>query len=223
MIHFNCSNCGRAFSVDEQYTGRKAKCRSCGVELIVPEKSAELKPLTVPQALNKPEMHNTPAPRMSMRTRRLMADAEQLARTFAGCDFIRVSAVPDSGDPPEAYQVEFRLKSLEKYPASPPRVREWHRVEIRLGAEYPRLAPQCRMLTPVFHPNIDADGATICIGDHWAAGERLADLVVRVAEMLAYQAYNIKSPLNAEAAMWADLHQSELPTDARNLHPGVGA
>jgi len=41
--------------------------------------------------------------------------------------------------------------------------------------------------------------------------------------MLAYQAYNIKSPLNAEAAMWADLHQSELPTDARNLHPGVGA
>jgi len=73
------------------------------------------------------------------------------------------------------------------------------------------------MLTPIFHPNIDP--STICVGDHWAAGERLADLVVRIGELIAYQAYNIKSPLDAEAAMWADLHAKELPTDSRNLHP----
>jgi len=150
-----------------------------------------------------------------------MADAENLARTFAGSDVIRVSAVSGTGDPPEAYQVEYRVKSLEKFPASGPRLREWHKVEIRLSADYPRLSPQCRMLTPIFHPNIDADGNTICIGDHWAAGERLADLIVRIGEMIAYQAYNIKSPLNAEAAMWADLHQSDLPTDPRNLQPAL--
>jgi hypothetical protein len=60
------------------------------------------------------------------------------------------------------------------------------------------------MLTPCFHPNIEP--ATICVGDHWTAGERLVDLVVRIGEMITYQAYNIKSPLDGEAAMWADLH-----------------
>ena len=39
--------------------------------------------------------------------------------------------------------------------------------------------------------------------------------------MLAYQAYNIKSPLDGEAAMWADLHADKLPTDNRNLHPAA--
>ena len=73
------------------------------------------------------------------------------------------------------------------------------------------------MLTPIFHPNIEP--ATICVGDHWTAGERLVDLVVRIGEMIAYQAYNVKSPLDGEAAMWADLHVRDLPVDDRNLRP----
>ena len=73
------------------------------------------------------------------------------------------------------------------------------------------------MLTPIFHPNIDP--STICVGDHWTAGERLVDLAIRIAEMIAYQAYNIKSPLDAEAAMWADLHARQLPIDDRVLRP----
>jgi ubiquitin-protein ligase len=90
-------------------------------------------------------------------------------------------------------------------------------VEIKWTGDYPRTKPMCRMLTPIFHPNIDT--ATICVGDHWTAGERLADLVIRIGEMLAYQAYNIQSPLDAEAAMWADLNKAALPLDTRNLHP----
>lgn len=73
------------------------------------------------------------------------------------------------------------------------------------------------MLTPIFHPNFDP--SIICMGDHWTAAEKLADLVVRIGEMIAYQAYNIKSPLDGEAAMWADLNQSAFPTDMRSLVP----
>ena len=43
---------------------------------------------------------------------------------------------------------------------------------------------------------------------------RLVDLAVRVGQLLDFQSYNIKSPLNAEAAMWTDLHAAELPIDA---------
>ena len=57
------------------------------------------------------------------------------------------------------------------------------------------------------------------VGDHWTAGERLVDLVVRIGEMLAYQAYNIRSPLDARAAMWADLNPDKLPTDPKTIRP----
>lgn len=49
--------------------------------------------------------------------------------------------------------------------------------------DYPRRAPQCRMLTPVFHPNFD--DSNVCIGDFWAASEGLDDLVVRIGRMIA--------------------------------------
>jgi len=76
------------------------------------------------------------------------------------------------------------------------------------------------MLTPIFHPSINS--STICVGDHWTADERLVDLVIRIGEMIAYQAYNLKSPLDGEAAMWADLNQHRLPTDSRDLQlPGT--
>lgn len=151
-----------------------------------------------------------------MRIRRLTADAEQMREAFRDSPHIKVVSM--EGDPPELYRLEYHVKSLDRGKrADQPVPRDTHLVEIQLTSEYPRQSPKCRMLTPVFHPNIDP--ATICVGDHWAAGERLVDLAVRIGEMLAYQAYNIKSPLDAEAAMWADLNQGKLPTDGRDLRP----
>jgi ubiquitin-protein ligase len=145
----------------------------------------------------------------------LTADAEQMAAAFRDFPLIRV--VSTKGEPPEIYQIEYQVRGLERGKKNLPVPREKHLVEIQLTSEYPRISPKCKMLTPIFHPNIDP--ATICVGDHWAAGERLVDLVARIGEMIGYQAYNIKSPLDGEAAMWADLHQSELPIDSRGMVP----
>jgi ubiquitin-protein ligase len=150
-----------------------------------------------------------------MRQRRLLADAEQMSEGFRKFDRIRVK--PAGGDPPEVYHIEYRVKSLDRGTNGEPVPRESHLVEIQLTSDYPRMSPKCKMLTPIFHPNIDP--ATICVGDHWTAGERLVDLVVRIGEMLAFQAYNIKSPLDGEAAMWADLNVDKLPTDPRSMRP----
>ncbi len=150
-----------------------------------------------------------------MRTRRLRADAEAMNTAFAGSDAIKVK--PLAGDPPEAYRITYHIESLEPGADGKPQPRDLHEVEIQLTSDYPRLSPSCKILTPIFHPNFDA--STICVGDHWTAGERLVDLVIRIGEMIAYQAYNIQSPLDAQAAMWADLNRGLLPTDLRNLHP----
>src|SRR5207247_1399248 len=95
--------------------------------------------------------------------------------------------------------------------------RAQHHLEVNLSLGYPRRAPQCRMLTPVFHPNFD--DSTVCIGDFWAASEGLDDLIVRIGRMIAYQEYNTKSPLNGLAAKWAAQNVHLLPIDSCNVSP----
>jgi hypothetical protein len=73
------------------------------------------------------------------------------------------------------------------------------------------------MLTPVFHPNIAPHA--ICIGDHWSPGEPLWSIIARIGEMISYQSYNTRSPLNGEAARWVEHHVEELPLDSVSLMP----
>lgn len=144
----------------------------------------------------------------TVRLRRLKADYDRLL------DYVRrhprVKLVAATGDPPDSYQVQYELRSLRRSNEQLTVARS-HLVEILLPSSYPRLPPQCRMLTPIFHPNIAPHA--ICIGDHWSAGEPLWGIVARIGEMIAYQTYNTKSPLNGEAARWVSEHVEQLPLD----------
>ena len=188
------------------FAGRRATCKACGAPLQVPSPG---------ETISTQSSIRRPPTRAPLRVRRLNADAAQIATAFVNFPLIRLNG--SIGNPPDVYRIEYFVRGLERGGRKDPVVREQHLAEIRLHSDYPRLAPQCRLLTPIFHPNIDP--TTICVGDHWTAGERLVDLVIRIGEMIAYQAYNIKSPLDAQAAMWADLNAERLPIDARNLHP----
>ncbi len=148
----------------------------------------------------------------TVRLRRLQADYEKL-RTFLAQQ-PRIRLIQAQGTPPERYQLEFQIKGLREVDEQLQTVAN-HIVEISLPLSYPRLPPQCRMLTPVFHPNIAPHA--ICIGDHWSAGEPLWSMVARIGEMIAYQSYNTKSPLNGEAARWVEANQHHLPLDRTNF------
>jgi hypothetical protein len=113
--------------------------------------------------------------------------------------------------------VTYRLKGLFVTPDGRVVERDEHIAEINLSLGYPRRAPQCKMLTPIFHPNFDE--SSICIGDFWAASEGLDDLVIRIGRMIAYQEYNIKSPLNGLAARWAAQNANRLPVDRLEIAP----
>lgn len=144
----------------------------------------------------------------SVRFRRLSADFDNLKRYVNRHPRLRL--IQTAGEPPERYQLQFQIRSLRQTGDELVEVRE-HVVEISLPRNYPRTPPLCRMLTPVFHPNIAPHA--ICVGDHWSPGEPLWGMVARIGEMLAYQSYNTKSPLNGEAARWVDEHIEELPLD----------
>lgn len=148
----------------------------------------------------------------TVRLRRLSADHQRLS------DYVRrhprLRLIQSEGNPPERYQIEYRIKSVRMVGGELQPVQS-HVVEIVLPLNYPRTPPQCRMLSPVFHPNIAPHA--ICVGDHWGAGESLQSNVTRIGEMLAYQSYNVKSPLNGEAARWVEENKHRLPLDGVSL------
>ncbi len=154
---------------------------------------------------------------MHPRLRRLAADGQEVRALFG--QHPHISVVSTEGDPPERYIIEYRLRGLVPQGEDDSVVGDVHRAEVVLLRDYPRRPPFCRMLTPLFHPNVDPQ--KICIGDHWSAGQKLAHLIVRIGEMITYQSYNVKSPLNAKAAAWAEEHSAQLPLQNADLSAGL--
>ena len=152
------------------------------------------------------------------RLRRLQLDQERLETRFRDSAKIRVVGV--SGVPAERYEIAYHVRGLCTAANGDIFERAEHLLEIKLSLNYPRRAPQCKMLTPVFHPNFDE--VSVCIGDFWAPSEGLDDLVVRIGRMIAYQDSNVKSPLNGLAARWAAENASLLPVDPEELAPVSG-
>jgi ubiquitin-protein ligase/DNA-directed RNA polymerase subunit RPC12/RpoP len=115
------------------------------------------------------------------------------------------------------YRICYNIKSLYAGPDGSILERNEHVLEISLGMEYPRRAPQLRLLTPLFHPNFNQ--TEVCAQDNYAASEGLDELIIRIGEMIAFQKYNTKSPLNGIAAKWAAENCNKLPVDNREISP----
>ena len=148
------------------------------------------------------------------RLRRLYADYREVCEQFSGHPYITVT--PLRGNPPEAYEIRYHIRGLELDQATRrPKIRTEHVAQIYLQDTYPREKPKSVMMTPIFHPNF---GSYICIGDFWGAGETLASIIVQVGEMIQYQSYNPKSPLDPVAARWAEQNKTLLPVGHENLY-----
>jgi ubiquitin-protein ligase len=155
---------------------------------------------------------------MSPRTRRLQQDNKELHVLFSSGDsIIRIKS--EDGIPPDKYVISYHLKGLYLDDQGDVLERDYHEMEVYLPLEYPRGQPQLRMLTPVFHPNIDP--THVCQGDFWGAEERLEDLIVRIAQLISYQDFNLKSPLDGKAAEWTEknLNSHIFPIDSRDVFP----
>lgn len=224
MISFNCPNCGAPFEVGDELSGARVACSECNTHFSVPARPSPAPGVPASEALTVSPVKGTMSglaqnpvrnEKLSPRQRRLNTDFRLMRERFSMFPLIHLERT--SGNPPETYVVSYRIRGIERVVGGQIVYRDYHEVEIKLPGTYPRTPPICRMLTPVFHPNIEP--AVICIGDHWTAAEKLPDLVVRIGEMIAYQAHNIKSPLDGEAAMWTDLHIDMLPIDSRDLTP----
>jgi ubiquitin-protein ligase len=148
--------------------------------------------------------------------RRLRSDEAAMKRLVEESSVVRWKA---SGKPAQHYQVEFLGRSLTRE-SGRVSVRAQHRVEIKLGASYPLTVPEIRWLTPIFHPNISEIGM-VCLGgfgSHWVPSLRLDALVAMLWDMARYFNYDIRSPYNRDAALWAANQATfPFPVDDRPL------
>jgi hypothetical protein len=164
--------------------------------------------------------------RRSPRLRRLESDWKAMQQLQAESSLIHITtpATPFAG-PPEVYVVRFRGRGVWKPDGSDEiLLREGHEILIRLGASYPRMIPELAWRTPIFHPNISANGV-VCLGGystHWAPGLRLDELCVMLWDMARYANYDVDSPYNRAASYWARSQtQFRFPIDARPLRDRI--
>jgi ubiquitin-protein ligase len=155
-------------------------------------------------------MHESP------RIRRLRNDLAALERLRSESSLFQFQAV---GSPPYHYQIMFKGGGLRRENGKV-KISSTHRVEIKLGASYPRTIPEIRWLSPIYHPNISEIGM-VCLGGygtHWVPSVQLDELCMMLWDMARYHNYDIRSPYNRDAALWVANQTSILfPTDHRPL------
>jgi hypothetical protein len=160
---------------------------------------------------------------MTPRERRLKSDFERIKNEFTNHPFIKVEYEKAEGNFPERYFVYYNIKGLKLKDDSAGKTKnveviENHKVEIYLHLEYPRMKPMCFMKSEIFHPNVRKSSPNdICIGDYWAPGETLTDIIYLIGDMIQFLNYNVRNPLNGVAAKWAKENPSVFPVGNQDL------
>lgn len=117
-----------------------------------------------------PKMPPTPRQRILARELKEMKE-------LAGDSSI-IEIVPAEGAYPDKYLVIFHGPCLVPDDAGEVVMGNRQEVELRLGMEYPRSAPQVRWITDIIHPNIFSHG--VCFGNfasQWTPNFHLVDMV----------------------------------------------
>lgn len=153
----------------------------------------------------------------SPRVRRLLADHESVRQLVQQSTILDMSC---SGDPASTYLFRYNGRGLA-LDSNGHLQEQWaHEVRVNLGANYPRVMPELHWLTPIFHPNISANGL-VCLGGfstHWVPSLRLDDLCLMLWDMIRYRNFDTSSPYNRMAAEWAKTQRHFiLPLDPRPL------
>ena len=154
----------------------------------------------------------------SPRLRRLQSDLKAMQQLRSESSILHFTA---HGDLPEAYTIYFLGRGMMRQENNGPiEMQERHEVSIRLGAGYPRMMPEIRWKSPIFHPNISGNGS-VCLGGYgtyWVPSLTLDELCHMLWDMIRYENYDETSPYNREAALWAKTQsQYILPLDERPL------
>src|SRR5216684_969436 len=101
MISFNCPRCNSAYRVGLDWAGHRTRCNRCQEEIVVPVPAVPVREDRIVIAI--PDVSAPSAARLPMRTRRLLADFEQMQKAFQGFPLIAIES--REGNPPDLYRI----------------------------------------------------------------------------------------------------------------------
>jgi len=161
---------------------------------------------------------------LSPREKRLNSDHRALQELHAES---AIFAFDCKGNPPDRYRMIFQGTGLSRNENTKQVQTTYrHEVLITLTTAYPRMMPEISWQTPIFHPNISA-GGVVCLGGygtHWVPSLRLDELCHMLWDMIRYKNFDVESPYNREAALWARSQEHfQFPLDDRPLRDLVGS
>jgi len=156
---------------------------------------------------------------MNPRLNRLKADYQKMQELVSRSKLIQI--IQTEGSPPEKYIILLKCRGIVGLDNNEkPVFGSSHQLGIHLHQDYPRKGPVFQMLTPVFHPNINANGA-ICIGDEgdhgFAPNMGLDDLIVNIMHIIRYENFGIDKPFNMVAASWARKNSPFFPLETTQI------
>jgi ubiquitin-protein ligase len=158
----------------------------------------------------------------SPRQRRLRNDLKAMKELRGESSIFRFTSY---GDPPEKYLVTFAGLGLKLNPDEGVVTAGKHQVRVVLGADYPRIRPDLRWVSPVFHPNISESGL-VCLGGYtsdWVPSLTIDRLCTMLWDMVRWANYDVRSPYNLRAAQWAKVQTDyTFPVDARQIRDRPG-
>jgi len=146
---------------------------------------------------------------MAANTDQLADDYNAIQKTFTHSPYVKI--ISTKGEPPNSYQIEYRVKGLTINKEEQVVEANSHRIEISLPFGYPHFPPNCKPLTSIFHPDIDPDA--IRIGDFWNGSHSLIDLVVHIGNLITFQQYSTEDVFNNDALEWTAAHSDNIPLE----------
>ena len=166
--------------------------------------------------------HATAAHWSSEQLTRLNAEWQRLQRAYAYHPVVRI--LPIHGNPPDQYQIEYRLRTLVMTEGERLEYATSCALHMWLGPAFPLEPPLIRPITRLFHPNIVPQGVNLA--RVWTGqNTSLLEVVRGVGAMVALQQYDPDSQAvwNDSAMEWIVANPRHVPVDAEaDLSPQAG-
>lgn len=124
-------------------------------------------------------------------------------------DHPTISINATKGNPPEQYEIVYRISGYSKTGRSDPKCVDEHRIELTIPFGFPHFPPSCKPKSDIFHP--DFDPAAVCLGDFWQPGIEVTDLIIHLGQLINGEQFSIDNAFNEEAAKWYKEHRNLFP------------
>ncbi len=156
---------------------------------------------------------------MATATKQLEAIYQEISQRFS--DNGHISVTPLDGEPPEKYEVTYRIIGIYKDKSGRILEKDSHTITINIPFGFPHFPPSCKPKTDLFHP--DFDPAAICIGEFWGKDRSISDLIFYIGTMISGRAFSTDNAFNEEAAQWYKENSSRLPFDKIDFSKEIGS